>query len=174
KEIIEEYKTIARAHLDSGIRLIWFETFSDFDRLLPVAEWIRSVSDAFIMASFAVSVFGYTKTGIGMRELLKTARESSLIDGIGFNCGIGPSHLGRLLKRCDLGDMIVSAVPNAGYADRIENRMVYRDNSAYFCEAMEEIAGLGVNIIGGCCGTTPSQTRKLAAAAWYTPLAKRP
>lgn len=174
KEIIEEYKTIARAHLDSGIRLIWFETFSDFDRILPVAEWIRSVSDAFIMASFSVNMFGYTKTGIGMRELLKTARESSLIDGIGFNCGIGPSHLGRLLKRCDLGNMIVSAVPNAGYADRIENRMVYRDNSAYFCEAMEEIAGLGVNIIGGCCGTTPSYTRKLAAAAGNRPVAKRP
>ena len=135
KEIIEEYKTIARAHLDSGIRLIWFETFSDFDRILPVAEWIRSVSDAFIMASFSVNMFGYTKTGIGMRELLKTARESSLIDGIGFNCGIGPSHLGRLLKRCDSGEY--DWYPQClmpGYADRIENRMVYRDNSAYFCE----------------------------------------
>ena len=174
KEITEEYKTIAKAHLDSGIRLIWFETFSDFERILPVAEWIRSVSDAFIMASFSVNMFGYTKTGIGMRELLKTAKESSLIDGIGFNCGIGPSHLGRLLKRYDMGDMIVSAVPNAGYADRIENRMVYRDNSAYFCEAMEEIAGLGINIIGGCCGTTPAYTKKLASAAGNRAIAKRP
>lgn len=174
KEITEEYKTIAKAHLDSGIRLIWFETFSDFERILPVADWIRSVSDAFIMASFSVNMFGYTKTGIGMRELLKTAKESRLIDGIGFNCGIGPSHLGRLLKRYDMGDMIVSAVPNAGYADRIENRMVYRDNSAYFCEAMEEIAGLGINIIGGCCGTTPSYTKKLASAAGNRAIAKRP
>lgn len=172
EEILEEYKTIAKAHLDSGIRLIWFETFSDFERILPVAEWIRSVSDAFIMASFAVNMFGYTKTGMGMGELLKTAKESSLIDGIGFNCGIGPSHLGKLLKRYDLGDMIVSAIPNAGYAERIENRMVYRDNSAYFCRAMDEIAGLGINIIGGCCGTTPSYTRKLAAAG-HRALARR-
>lgn len=161
EEILEEYQTIVRAHLDAGIRLIWFETFSDFERILPVAEWIRSVSDAFIMASFSVNVFGYTKTGLGMRELIKTARESGLIDGIGFNCGVGPSHMGRLLKRQELGDMIVSAAPNAGYADRIENRMVYRDNGGYFCEAMEEIAGLGVNIIGGCCGTTPSYIRRL-------------
>ena len=171
--VIEEYKTMAEAHLDAGIRLIWFETFPDLERILPVAEWIRSVSDAFIMVSFSVNVFGYTQTGIGMGELLKTAKESELIDGIGFNCGIGPSHLSRLLKRQDLGDLIVSAVPNAGYADRIENRMVYRDNSAYFCVAMEEIAGLGVNIIGGCCGTSPSYTRKLAAAAGHRTPAKR-
>ena len=170
---VEEYKTMAAAHLDAGIRLIWFETFPDLERILPVAEWIRSVSDAFIMVSFSVNVFGYTQTGIGMGELLKAVKESALIDGIGFNCGIGPSHLSRLLKRQDMGDLIVSAVPNAGYADRIENRMVYRDNSAYFCEAMEEIAGLGVNIIGGCCGTSPSYTRKLAAAVGHRSPAKR-
>ena len=61
-ELIEEYKTMAKAHLDAGLKLIWFETFSDFERILPVAEWIRSVSDAFIMVSFSVNVFGYTKT----------------------------------------------------------------------------------------------------------------
>ena len=164
---------MAKAHLDSGVRLIWFETFSDFEQILPAAEWIRSVSDAFIMASFSVNMYGYTKTGISMRELLRTAEESSLIDGIGFNCGIGPSHLCRLLRRQNLGKMIVSAVPNAGYAERIENRMVYRDNAAYFCEAMEEIADLGVNMIGGCCGTNPSYTKKLAQTVGNRPAAKR-
>lgn len=172
-ELFEEYKAMAQAHLDAGLKLIWFETFSDFERILPAAEWIRSVSDAFIMASFSVNMFGYTKTGMGMRELIRTAKESGLIDGIGFNCGIGPSHLGKLLRRQDLGDLIVAAVPNAGYADRIENRMVYRDNSGYFCEAMEEIALQGVNIIGGCCGTNPGYIRKLSRAAGNRPVAKR-
>lgn len=173
EEIAEEYKTMVKAHLDAGIRVIWFETFADLDRILPVAEWIRCVSDAFIMASFSVNAYGHTRTGLSMQELFRTVRESGLIDGIGFNCGIGPSHLGKLLKRQDLGDMIVSAVPNAGYADRIENRMVYRDNAGYFCEAMEKIADLGVNIIGGCCGTSPVYIRKLARAAGNREPAKR-
>ena len=73
EELVEEYKVMAKAHLDAGLKLIWFETFSDFERILPVAEWIRSVSDAFIMASFSVNVFGYTKTGLGMR---RTAQNS--------------------------------------------------------------------------------------------------
>ena len=63
-DLIEEYKTIAKAHLDAGLKLLWFETFSDFERILPVAKWIRSVRDAFIMASFSVNVFGYTQTGM--------------------------------------------------------------------------------------------------------------
>ena len=41
EEILEEYRTIAKAHLDAGVKLIWFETFSDFKRILPVARWIR-------------------------------------------------------------------------------------------------------------------------------------
>ena len=173
EEINEEYIAIAKAHLDAGLKLIWFETFSDFERILPVAEWIRSVSDAFIMANFSVNVFGYTKTGMSMGELIRTAKESSLIDGIGFNCGVGPSHLSRLLKRQDLGSLIVSVVPNAGYADQIENRMVYRDNSGYFCEALEEIADLGVNVIGGCCGTNPSYISKLAHTLGHRPVGRR-
>lgn len=169
----EEYRAMIQAHLDSGVQLIWFETFADFEQILPAAEWIRSVSDVFIMASFSVNMFGYTKTGIGMRELIRTGRNSGLIDGIGFNCGIGPSHLARLLEHQDLGDMIVAAVPNAGYADQIENRMVYRDNAGYFCKAMREIAGLGINIIGGCCGTSPVYTKKLVETAGGNPVAKR-
>ena len=173
EEALEEYKAMAKAHLDAGLSLIWFETFSDFEQIFPVAKWIRSVSGAFIMASFSVNMFGYTRSGVSMRELLKTAAQSSLVDGIGFNCGIGPSHLNRLLKRQDFGKLIVSAAPNAGYADRIENRNIYRDNSGYFCEKLEETAALGVNILGGCCGTSPAYIEKLAGAVKNRPVAKR-
>ena len=108
-----------------------------------------------------------------MRELLKTAKESSLIDGIGFNCGHRSLPSGETPEETGSGNLIVAAVPNAGYADRIENRMVYRDNSGYFCDAMEEIAAQGVNIIGGCCGTDPRYIRKLSQAAGSRPAAKR-
>ena len=162
EEILEEYRTIAKAHLDAGVKLIWFETFSDFKRILPVARWIRSVSDAFVMASFSVNMYGYTNAGLSAAELVSIAKESQEIDGIGFNCGVGPAHLAKVLRRQDFGDLVVFAAPNAGYADRIQNRNVYRDNILYFGEAMEEIAGLGVNIIGGCCGTSPAYIRQLS------------
>ena len=164
QEIEEEYRTIARAHLDAGVQVIWFETFADFDRILPVARWIKSVSDAFVMASFSVNMYGYTNEGVSAASLVETAREAEEIDGIGFNCGVGPAHLARVLRRLDFGDLIVSAAPNAGYADRIRYRNIYRDNLEYFGQALEEIAGLGVNIIGGCCGTDPAYIRRLSQA----------
>ena len=95
------------------------------------------------------------------------------IDGIGFNCGVGPSHLAGILKKLDFGDLIVFAAPNAGYADRIQNRNVYRDNLTYFADAMEEIAGLGVNLVGGCCGTSPAHIREVAKRCAHRPIPER-
>ena len=173
EDIVQEYKTMVKAHLDAGINLIWFETFSDFKRVLPVAEWIKSASDAFVMVSFSVNQFGYTKSGISAKHLIKTAKETPVVDGIGFNCGVGPTHLKRVLHHQDFGDLIVFAAPNSGYADRIQNRNVYQENAGYFCEAMQEIAALGVNIVGGCCGTTPEYIEKLAKTIGGRPTAER-
>lgn len=175
QEITEEYRTIVSAHLDAGVKLIWFETFSDFRRILPVAKWIKSVSgDTFIMASFSVNMYGYTNAGISAADLVDTAKEREVIDGIGFNCGVGPAHLAKILRRQDFGELIVFAAPNAGYADRVQNRNVYRDNIEYFGEAMEEIAGLGVNVIGGCCGTSPAYIRHLAGMPGGRKIPERP
>lgn len=174
EELLEEYQTMARAHLDAGVTLLWFETFSDFSRILPVARWIRSVSsEAFIMASFSVNMYGYTNTGVSAAELIRTAKEAEEIDGIGFNCGVGPSHLAGILRHQDLGDLIVFAAPNAGYADRIQNRSVYRDNIQYFAESMEQIREIGVNIVGGCCGTSPAYISRIARTCGGRPIAKR-
>ena len=173
-DILEEYRTMAKAFLDCGIRVIWFETFSDFQRILPVARWIRSVSDAFVMASFSVNPFGFTKSGVSMKNLIKTAEASSVIDGIGFNCGVGPTHLRKLLQQQNFGNLIVSAAPNSGYADKFQNRSIYQENTDYFNLAMKEISALGVNILGGCCGTTPAHIRKLAGSLGGAPVAMRP
>ena len=108
------------------------------------------------MVSFSINKFGYTKSGISAASLVNQVKEASQIDGIGFNCGVGPAHLRHILRRLDFGELIVFAAPNAGYADKISDSSIYRENPSYFCEAMEGIAALGVNLLGGCCGTSPS------------------
>jgi len=60
------------------------------------------------------------------------------------------------LKKKNLADDIVAVSPNAGYPEIIHERTVYIQNPAYFAEKMKEISGLGVKILGGCCGTTPA------------------
>lgn len=161
EELVEEYDTIADALLEAGAEIIWFETFSDFQYILPVAKHIKEKSDVFILASFCLNKFGYTRSGISAKRILEQAKESDVLDGVGFNCGIGSTHMKHTLENLDFGDLVVSVMPNSGYPDIINDRTGYQENTAYFCENMKEIAGLGVNILGGCCGTTPDYIRHL-------------
>ncbi len=161
EELLEEYITIADALLGEGAQIIWFETFSDYQYILPVAEYIKKKKDVYIHASFCLNKFGYTRSGISAGRILTTAAESGCLDGVGFNCGIGSTHMYQILKNLDLGELAISVVPNSGYPDIIKDRTGYQENTSYFCENMKEIASLGVNLLGGCCGTTPAYIRGL-------------
>lgn len=161
EETLEEYLTIADALLEAGAQIIWFETFSDYQYILPVAEYIKRKKDIYIHASFCLNKFGYTRSGISARRILTVAEESGCLDGVGFNCGIGSTHMFQLLKNLDFGELTISVMPNSGYPDIIKDRTGYQENTSYFCENMKEIASLGVNLLGGCCGTTPAYIRKL-------------
>ena len=56
----------------------------------------------------------------------------------------------------------ITALPNAGYPKFSKNRMVFLNNENYFTQKELKIAELGVHIVGGCCGTTPTYIKKLA------------
>jgi homocysteine S-methyltransferase len=55
-------------------------------------------------------------------------------------------------------------MPNAGYPALEDGRTVYRNNAQYFARQMADIRGMGVRILGGCCGTTPEHIRLTAEA----------
>lgn len=161
EEIKKEYLLMARTFIDLGADIILFETFSDLKYILPVARYIKEHSNIFAIASFCLNKFGYTKSGLSGRKLLEEAGNDMSIDAVGFNCGIGAAHMYHILKRVSFGDKVILAAPNAGYPDTIRDRSVYQENMEYFAGKMQEVADLGVNIIGGCCGTTPEYIRLL-------------
>ena len=162
EEIMAQYKAMADALTDSGAEIILFETFADFRYIFPVISYIRQKASPVIMASFCLNKFGYTKSGLSAAEIIKTANESGVIDVIGFNCGVGSAHMAEIVKNLDLGTMPVSIVPNSGYPDLIRDRNVYQENIGYFCDNMADIAKMGVNMLGGCCGTAPEYIRSLS------------
>ncbi|WP_346698298.1 bifunctional homocysteine S-methyltransferase/methylenetetrahydrofolate reductase [Catenibacillus scindens] len=173
QEILDEYLLMAKTFIQLGTDIILFETFSDLKYIVPVAQYIKEHSNIFVIASFCLNKFGYTKSGISAKKLLKAVEEESAIDASGFNCGIGAAHMYQILKRMDWGTKPILVAPNSGYPDTIRDRSVYQENEDYFSEKMAEISRLGVNIIGGCCGTTPEYIRKLAPLV-QAPLEKRP
>jgi len=89
-----------------------------------------------------------SRKGIPNDRLVREAKALDTLDAYGFNCGAGPTHLLRALQSLDLGDDLVSVMPNAGYPELVNERTVYHPNPVYFAERMAEIHRLGARILG--------------------------
>ena len=162
-EVFEEYKTLCDIFLAEGLDGIHFETFSSLKYIEKLVPYIKSInSDMFILASFSLNKNGYTAAGISAGRLMEKLAAVEGIDACGFNCGVGSGHMLQLLRKVSFpADKWSYAAPNAGYPEQMQNRMVFMDNEAYFAENMKKLAELGIDMLGGCCGTTPEYIRKM-------------
>ncbi|BBF44021.1 5,10-methylenetetrahydrofolate reductase / homolog of homocysteine-binding domain [Lachnospiraceae bacterium KM106-2] len=161
-EILNEYKRMCDILIEEKVDVILFETFSDYTYIEQLVPYIRSKSDVFLMANFCLDKNGYTKAGISLKRIFATLSEIEELDACGLNCGVGSGHMLEILSKESIPkNKYIAAIPNAGYPERLQNRMVFFDNANYFKENMEKIQRLGIHIIGGCCGTTPTYIRKL-------------
>ena len=162
-DIFDEYKFIVDTLMDLGEDIFIFETFGSTDYLKEISEYIKGKnSDAFIMTEFAVTLNGYTRKEISIDRILKEVKSIKEIDSYGFNCGLGPAHMYKLMKELDIYEDIISALPNASYPERINKKMVYVYNPDYYANIVADIKCLGVKIVGGCCGTTPEHIKSIA------------
>ncbi len=157
----EEYKEIVDVFLSLGGKYFIFETLQEMDVLPEVISYLRKKEpSAVVLMSFSVSQDGYTKKGYYYKTLLNNA--VAVADIVGLNCQCGPAHLLRLIGQLDLTQYPrFSAMPNAGYPQAVNGRTVYSDNVEYYAEKLLSIAALGVEVIGGCCGTTPEHLRRV-------------
>lgn len=166
--LCREYEEICRIFLEEGVDFFVFETFSEMEELLPAIKMIGE--QAFITVQFSVNQFGYSNAGLSARKLLQRARAIKEIDAVGFNCGVGPSHMYRILQTLyKPADKFLTALPNAGYPQMVTGRMIFTgDNREYFVDRMQQMIALGVDMAGGCCGTTPEYIADLAGKLDFT------
>ena len=104
----------------------------------------------------SIESFGRTVEGLGA-------------DAIGVNCSLGPIELYPIIERLSKNTrlpLIVKA--NAGLPDPVTNEYLLGPKD--FAIAMRKIAELGVQILGGCCGTTPEYIKEMIAEVEGTPL----
>ena len=170
QEVEEEYYKIAKTFVEKGISILTFETFPDIDSIVPAIKRIKAENDVFVMVQFSINQYGYTKAGIRARKLFLMASQLDEIDAVGLNCGVGPGHMEQimsdLLEDWDVmeklkGKYIVS-LPNAGYPERIRNHITFAKHPDYFVSKLDELEKKGIEILGGCCGTTPDFIKLLS------------
>lgn len=166
----EQYYLLGKAFLENDINILNFETFSELTHILPAImrlkkETTESGRTLFVMVQFSVNQFGYSAAGLSAGKLLAQAQEIDEIDAAGFNCGVGPGHMKQLFSRLKStqGKYLIT-LPNAGYPERVRNKICFAKHPEYFAaKAVELVNDDGVDIIGGCCGTTPEFIRLLSS-----------
>lgn len=169
----EEYYQIAKTFIDEGANILCFETFTQSEHIMPAIKRIKEECNPFIIVQFCVNQYGYSEAGESAERLVSETAFSKCVDAVGLNCGVGPAHMQQILSRINLNNnCFVTAMPNAGYPLLVRNRVKYADNPIYFASKVNDMALLGADIIGGCCGTTPDYIREVAKTVDLTPTVK--
>jgi len=164
EEVLAIFKEQAGALEERGVDFFVLETFSDLQELLTAAEAIRSFSRLPIVAQMTFSQEGTTFGGGRPSDVWDKLKEID-VQAVGANCTVGPQALLTTLRDFSCATMPLSAMPNAGFPQRVADRVVYpRSSPEYFALFAQEAAELGARIIGGCCGTTPDHIRAMAEA----------
>ena len=95
-------------------------------------------------------------------------------DVVGINCSVGPADTLPLVEDiCRNVDHPLVVMPNAGYPTEVDGQLHYLSSPEYVAGYVKRYAELGVNIVGGCCGTTPETIRAISSALKNRPPVRR-
>lgn len=159
------YTEVAERMLDQGAEYFLFETLSSDAGVLEAVQAIRArCPHAFVLVSFAALPDGYTREGLACSQLLQRMQASGLVDAAGLNCVSAPGAMAALVQQLGRQGLPLSVMPNAGYPVVARSQVRYQGKPAYFAKTLAALAGRGVRILGGCCGTTPDHIRALTEA----------
>ncbi|MDA0747718.1 MAG: bifunctional homocysteine S-methyltransferase/methylenetetrahydrofolate reductase [bacterium] len=157
------FREQAEVLLEEKVDLFVLETFSQVEEL-KVA--LRAVQDLDGQVPVVCQMaFSDAVRATGGREAVSALLELEGLGAsvIGGNCGSGPVGLIHVIEEISqLTEARLSAQPNASFPQFVNGRYIYVSDPEYFAESAERLVGLGANLIGGCCGTTPDHIRLVA------------
>ena len=168
------YTAVAKQFAALGARNFLFETLSSDAGLLDAVGAIKAeVPDAFVLVSFAVLPDGYTREGMYCKDLARRMQESGIVDAVGLNCVSAPGAMRTLAKQLG-GTLPLSVMPNTGYPVVTRTQVKYQGRPEYFARELGRLAAEGtVQILGGCCGTTPAHIAALRAELDSLPVVEK-
>ena len=169
------YTAVAEEFRALGAKNFLFETMSSDAGILDTVRAIKKeVPDAFVLVSFAVLPDGYTREGLYCRELARRMAESGVVDALGLNCVSAPGAVRTLARQLSGCGLPLSVMPNAGYPVVTRTQVRYQGKPEYFARELGQLAADGiVQILGGCCGTTPAHIAALRAELKHLPAVKK-
>ncbi|MFV8944098.1 methionine synthase [Moellerella wisconsensis] len=167
-QLVEAYRESTRALIEGGVDLIMIETI--FDTLNAKAA-VYAVETEFEQLGYKLPVMisgtitdasGRTLTGQTTEAFYNSLRHARPIT-FGLNCALGPDELRQYVAELSrIAECYVSAHPNAGLPNAFGEYDLDAQNMA---QQIGEWADAGyLNVVGGCCGTTPLHIQAMAQA----------
>jgi len=161
ESLMQAFAEQAEALCGAGVDGLIIETMTALDEMLVAIEAVKSVCKLPVFASMSFDKAGDDfRTMMGVDAGTAVSKIISLgVDAVGFNCGkMSLDDYVKLAKRFVTAvkqKALVLAEPNAGLPELVGDRAVYKISTEDFAATAEKIYSAGVNIIGGCCGTSP-------------------
>jgi homocysteine S-methyltransferase len=147
-----------------GADLFMVETFYDLEELVDAIEAVRGISALPIVALMTFDDGAETLAGVRAREAAERLRGLD-VAAIGANHGSGLLVALEALEQMQGDGVPLAALPNIGLASLSGGRVIYPHAAPeYFAEFAAHARQLGARLIGGCCGTTPTEIAAIHAA----------
>ena len=175
QQLAEVFREQAAALLEGGVDLFLIETSQD---ILEVRAAITGMRRAMRQAGRNIPIQAQVSLDTSGRMLLGTDVAAVMatlvglrVDIVGLNCSTGPEHMREpvrfLGENCPLP---ISTIPNAGIPINVNGLAVYPMEPEPMAAALREfITEFGVNIVGGCCGSSHEHLRAIVKACRNAP-----
>ena len=165
-ELADLFYEQAQGLAEGGADLLLLETSQD---ILEVKAAIHGINRYFadsetripLQVQITLDVSGRMLFGTDIAGALTTL-EALPIDVLGMNCSTGPEYMRQPIQYLvERSPFPISVLPNAGLPINVDGEAVYPMLPGPFSELVSEFTRWGVNVVGGCCGTTPEHVAKL-------------
>ena len=180
QQLVEIFREQAAALLEGGVDALLIETSQD---MLEVRATITGMRRAMQQVGRSVPIQAQVSLDTSGRMLLGTDIAAVMttlvglrVDIIGLNCSTGPEHMREpvrfLGENCPLP---ISTIPNAGIPLNVNGLAVYPMEPEPMAAALRDfITEFGVNIVGGCCGSSHEHLQAIVKACRNAPRKARP
>ncbi len=160
EEAYDIFKEEIIAGRDAGADVVLFETMTDLYEMKAAILAAKENCELPVICSMTYEPDMRTFAGCPpLAQILLC--EGLGADAVGVNCSLGPNELMPIVEEiCNNTRLPVIVMPNAGLPD--PETGAYHITAEEFAECTVKMAGLGVSIIGGCCGTTPEFIKAVA------------
>ncbi|MDR0465898.1 MAG: homocysteine S-methyltransferase family protein, partial [Deltaproteobacteria bacterium] len=160
-ELVEAFRTQIRGLVQGGVDCIFIETQFDLAEARAAVVAARMECGLPVLVSMTFEQGGVCLTGSSPEIFAQTMLNLG-VDALGTNCGAGPEQMRAVVEDLLACSRIpVLAEPNAGLPELVNGKTLFRLSPESFADQTAAFAAAGVQLLGGCCGTTPEHIAAL-------------